>query len=122
MNERILEVVGVYHAEGTWLGELRYLFGKWRGTAHCELCDITHDLVREKTAFQRLRLALPIPLRTLHLDERDDTLTRFTEGLTPCVVGRTTSGWTLLLDSQTLASCSKDVAKFERLLRTQLEG
>ena len=39
---------GVYHADGGIVGELRYVFGKLRGTAHCALCDITHSYVSEK--------------------------------------------------------------------------
>ena len=42
---RVGELVGVYHADGGLLGELRYAYGKVRGTAHCSLCDITHATV-----------------------------------------------------------------------------
>ena len=45
---RYIELVGVYHADGSLLGELRYIWGKLRGTAHCTLCDITHGRLSEK--------------------------------------------------------------------------
>jgi hypothetical protein len=58
---RYSELVGVYHAEGSLLGELRYVWGKLRGTAHCALCDITHGRLSEKSAFKSLRERLPVP-------------------------------------------------------------
>ena len=44
---RYQELVGVYHADGSLLGEARYVVGKILGRAHCSLCDITHDMVRK---------------------------------------------------------------------------
>jgi hypothetical protein len=110
------EWVGVYHADGTLLGEIRYLIGKILGDGHCALCDITHGLVREKPEFQACRASLGIPFRTLHLNERDDDLRAFTEGKTPCVVGRSDDGWEFVLSSEDLEACSKDVNAFAALL------
>ena len=114
------EFVGIYHADGSILGELRYLFGKWRGTAHCSLCDISHGGLREKPEFRRLRAELPVPLQTLHLDEITDDLRRASQDKTPCVVGRTSEGWEIVLDSQALENFEHSVSKFERALRQKL--
>ena len=46
---------GVYHADGGIVGELRYVFGKLIGTAHCALCDITHSYVSEKKSMKECR-------------------------------------------------------------------
>ena len=119
---RYRELVGVYHADGSLIGELRYVWGKLWGTAHCALCDITHGAVREKAAFQACREKLPIPLRTVHLDERSADLVEATEGRTPCVVGQTVEGWELVLDAEALESCQKSVEAFESLLQARLEG
>ena len=116
------ELVGVYHADGSLVGELRYLWGKFRGTAHCALCDITHATVREKAAFKACRSRLPIPLRVLHLDERSEDLIEATEGRTPCVVGKAPDGWQMVLDAQTLDACKSSVECFERQLRLRLAG
>lgn len=122
MSDRILEIVGIYNAEGTWRGELRYVIGKLLGTAHCALCDITHGYVRQKDEFSDLCSRLTLPLRTVHLDEQSPDLAAFTHGKTPCVAGRTTNGWTMLIDTATLDDCGKDVANFERVLRDRLEA
>ena len=110
------ELVGIYHADGSLLGELRYLWGKLRGTAHCALCDITHATVREKAAFRQCRERLPIPLRVLHLDERSEALTAVTEGRTPCVVGRNSKGWVMVMDARSLEACQSSVESFENEL------
>ena len=117
---RYQELVGVYHADGSLLGEARYVVGKILGRAHCSLCDITHDMVRKKKSFRDLECRLPLALRLLHLNERDEQLRRATEGRTPCVVGRTSEGWEMVLDAAALAACNKDVAAFESALRAVL--
>lgn len=65
-----VELVGVYHADGGLLGELRYVFGKARGTAHCALCDITHGTLRRKSEWDAACRQFPIPIRLVHLNER----------------------------------------------------
>ncbi len=119
-SPRFAELVGIYHAEGSLLGELRYLIGKLRGTAHCALCDISHGALTEKAEFKDLRSRLEVPLRMIHLDERDPDLVAASEGRTPCVLGRTEDGWELLLDATDLERCGKSVTDFETQLRAAL--
>lgn len=104
-GRRVLRLVGVYHASGTPWGELSYWLAARVGGAHCALCDITHGTVREKVEWKRCRAALPVPLETVHLDERDDELRAFTDGRTPCVVAETPGGLVLLVDDDQLRSC-----------------
>ncbi|UFN46329.1 hypothetical protein [Nocardioides okcheonensis] len=70
----VSELVGVYDAEGSLMGELSYAWGKVRGTRHCGLCDITHARVRRKPEWDAMVARLPVPIRVLHLDELDDDL------------------------------------------------
>ena len=120
---RYKEVVGVYHADGSLLGKLRYVWGKVWGTTHCALCDITHGAIRETSAFRACREGLPIPLRNVHLDERDPDVQAATEGLTPCVVGRTVDGeWEMVLDREALKQCGASVVAFEQRLTQRLQG
>ena len=121
-NRPYTELVAIYNANGNLAGEISYIVGKLRGTAHCALCDISHGLLGEKKTFSACKTAFDMPLRTLHLDERDEDLRVFTEGKTPCVVGRSPSGWHMVLDSDALAACNKDVATFEATLRQQLDA
>lgn len=116
MTRDVTELTGVYQANGSVSGELRYVVGKLLGTAHCALCDITHGSVREKRGFVACREALPIPLRNVHLDERSPEVRRFTEGRTPCVVAHTREGLVLLLDAAALDACEGSVSRFRDAL------
>jgi hypothetical protein len=101
----VQRLVGVYHASGTPWGELSYWLKARVGAAHCALCDITHGSVREKAEWKQCRTRLPIPLETVHLDERDEALRAFTDGRTPCVVAATDDGFVMLVDDAELAGC-----------------
>lgn len=82
------ELIGVYHADGGVMGELRYVLGKVRGTAHCALCDITHSGVRRKAEWDAACTSLSIPVRLVHLNERSvDEIAACTLG-TPTVLVR----------------------------------
>ena len=116
-SARYTELVGVYHADGSLMGELRYVWGKIRGTVHCALCDITHGSIREKATFRSYRERLSIPLRNVHLDERDPGVQAATDGKTPCVVGRTVGGeWEMVMDREALEECASSVSQFEQRL------
>ena len=79
-----MELIGVYHADGGVIGELRYVLGKARGSAHCALCDITHGTVRRKPEWDRACRDFPIPIRLVHLNERDS------DEVDACVLGTPT--------------------------------
>lgn len=83
-QRRAIELIGVYHADGGVMGELRYVLGKVRGTAHCALCDITHSGVRRKSEWDEACTSLSIPVRLVHLNERS------TDEIAACTLGTPT--------------------------------
>ena len=115
------EIVGIYHADGGLLGELRYVVGKLLGTTHCALCDITHGAVREKSSFRSCRESLELPFRALHLNEQGAGLASFTRGKTPCVVGRKGTQWHLLLGPEALEALNGSVDAFDEALKAALD-
>lgn len=120
MNESIDALYGIYNAEGSLAGELRYVWGKLRGTAHCALCDITHRGVREKSSFKECRGGLDLPLSLLHLDELTPALRELTRGRTPCVVARREGKLEIILEDDDLRACGGDVECFRELLEKTL--
>ncbi len=116
----VTKISGVYQADGGVLGELRYVVGKLRGSAHCALCDITHGLTGKKAAFSRCEKSLGVPVELVHLNERSPALRQFTEGKTPCVVGHGGSGLVMLLDAHALNGLTGSVVQFEAALREAL--
>ena len=89
----VAALVGVYDADGTLTGELRYWVGAHvTGTSHCALCEITHGLFREKARWREVSGRLPVPFEAVHLDERSPEVREASEGRTPCVLAARTDG------------------------------
>lgn len=122
MTRRVQSLTGIYHADGSLIGELRYVFGKLTGTAHCALCDITHAGVRRKSSFATGCAALPVPFEAVHLDERTAEVRAFTEGKTPCVIAHTEAGLSVVLDAAALDACGGDDQRFFEALTGALEA
>lgn len=104
----VLSLTGIYHADGSLIGELRYWVGARLGRTHCSLCDITHGSVREKPEWRAKCESLPVPFRAVHLDERTPEERNASEGHTPCVLAHTAGGVELLLGPDALETCAGD--------------
>lgn len=96
------ELIGVYNAKGTFVGEVSYWLNARLGRGHCELCAITHGSVREKREWRECRATLPVPFTVVHLDEQLLAVAAITAGATPCVVADTSAGLVLLLSAADL--------------------
>jgi hypothetical protein len=118
----VTRLTGVYHADGGVRGELAYVVGKVRGTAHCGLCDITHRGVRRKRDWEEFVSGLPVPFDTVHLNDRPEAVRQVSEGQTPCVVAHTDAGLSVLVPSAELDRLGGDVDAFSRALAAALEA
>jgi hypothetical protein len=107
----ISQLIGVYHANGSWRGELAHVLGRLSGRAHCSLCDITHGVLRRRRSFDACVATLPVGFDLVHLDDRSDDVAAASEGRAPCVLARTRTGLVVLLDADDLASCHGDPAR-----------
>lgn len=120
-TRRVVRLTGVYHADGGLRGELAYVLGRARGTAHCALCDITHSPVRRKRAFDELRRSLGVPFDVVHLNERSPQVLEVTGERTPCVLAHTEDGGLVtVLGPSALDGLGGDVDAFGRTLRSAL--
>ena len=102
---RILRLVGVYDADGTFRGELSYWVGARLGGAHCSLCDITHGLVKERADWVTCRAGLAVPFVTHHRDDQPDVVRAAADGVVPVVAAETGSGVVVLLGPAELEDC-----------------
>lgn len=117
----VVELIGVYDADGGLLGEAAYVLGRLRGTKHCALCDITHSTVRRRPAWDAMVARLPMPFSLLHLNEMpDDVAAKVHEVGAPVVLARTAEDLQPLLTADDLEEASGDVARFEHALRLRL--
>lgn len=114
-------VVGVYDASGSLLGEAAYLWGRWRGTRHCGLCDITHSPLRRKPAWDRVVAQLEVPVELLHLDELPPAVEQaVTEHGAPVVLARTEQGYRPLVLRPELDDLDGSVEGLASVLRERL--
>ena len=116
-----MRIYGIYQADGGIVGELAYAYGKIRGTARCQLCDITHSLVWKKAEWKEMVERLETPVETIHLNERSREIRLFTEGKTPCVLVEDDDAYRMLIDTEGLEMCGGDVMEFENKLLAALE-
>ena len=114
-SDTVRELIGVYDADGTLLGEARYWIGARLGRTHCALCDITHGLFTERDDWRRCRDDLDVEFRTYHRNDAPaDVLTAGSPA--PFVVARTDRGLVALLGPADLDACAGDVEEFRRAL------
>ena len=112
------EYIGVYHADGGPVGEVKYVVGKFLGRAHCALCDITHSPVRRRPQWDAMVAGLGAPFVLLHLNEMpaDVAAVVATSG-SPVVLGRTTDRQLhVLLGPDELDSMHGSVSEFAAAL------
>ena len=110
------KLYGIYNADGGIMGELAYVWGKIRGTAHCALCDITPRGVSKKKQWKEYEHRLRVPIDLLHINEQERALAEFTEGETPCVVGDHSGELKMVMNAEDLEKCGKSVEKFESFI------
>ena len=117
-------LIGVYDADGRPRGELAYLLGRVRGTAHCALCDITHGRLRRRPDFDQACRSLPIELDLRHRDELDPPVSAALAGRLPCVASITDDGEVeVVLSAEDLDACGGRPDEFvERLLAALASG
>ncbi|MGL4178092.1 MAG: hypothetical protein ACRCSN_18695 [Dermatophilaceae bacterium] len=120
----VVEVVGVYDADGGWRGEAAYVVGHLLGRTECALCDVTHSPVRRKPAWDAMVARLPVPVRVVHRNETsDDERAASARAGLPVVLGRRTDGGhDVLLDRAALQALDGSVDAFETALRRTLEA
>lgn len=116
-------LIGVYNANGGFLGELAYIRGKITDTHHCALCDITHgNNPFGRKEWKEARARLFIPLELVHLNEMDArTKALMKTTAAPAVVVLRDDGTdAILLTSEDLKYCDKDPQKLVSLINERL--
>ncbi len=124
MEHQVVEVVGIYDADGGVRGELTYVVQHLLGRTECALCDVTHGGVRRKPAWDAMVADLDVPVRLVHRNEADtaERLLAASAGL-PVVLGRRGGGdLRVLLTPDVLATLDGSVAAFAAALRAALSA
>ena len=122
MDQPVVEVVGVYDADGGLVGELTYVVGHLLGRTECSLCDVSHGSLRRKPAWDAMVARLPVPVHMVHRNEAsaEDRAAYHLSGL-PAVIGvRADGSRTVLLGPTGLRAVHGSVDAFESALRAAL--
>ena len=85
MNDQL---IGIYDADATIIGEVSYWIGARLGLRHCSLCDVTHGLVSEKASWRACKEDLPLPFVTFHRNDMPDDVCAVVGNALPAVVIR----------------------------------
>lgn len=110
----------VYDADGSWLGELRYLKDKCLGKAECALCDLSHGWnPLGKSAFKQ-REGAAARLVWVHRDELPERVMMQVKDHLPCVALDDGSTVEVVISRETLKGCRGDFRVFEHLLEQRL--
>lgn len=117
------ELIGVYHADGGIVGELRYVVGKALGVAHCALCDITHSPVRRKREWDAMVQRRGWTFTLLHLNELNAAQEWAVKHYgSPCVLEVTPAGLQCVLNAYELDLLEGSVEAFEVALTSKLNA
>ena len=122
MPEPVVELVGVYAADGGLVGEVAYVVGHLLGRTECALCDVTHGTLRRKPDWDAMTARLPVPLRLVHRNETTTAERTASQrsGL-PVVLGvRPDGSHTVVLGPTRLAGLGGSVRRFEEAVREAL--
>ena len=115
-----LEIYGIYNANGGIVGELKYVIGKIIRSQHCELCDITNNLLLTKKLWKQFIDGLSIPFTLLHLNEQPIDIATYTAGKTPCIILKKDGQFSMMLDMEALGECEGDVLRFIELFNSKV--
>ena len=117
MNAGSVSLIGVYDADGSFAGEIRYWVGARLGRTHCSLCEVTHGLFREKSEWRDCRDSLNVEFSTFHRDDAPDDVLEACGHQVPVVVARHGENLLVVLGPEELEALGGDVARFEAELK-----
>jgi hypothetical protein len=119
--DNVVELIGIYHADGGLVGEAVYVIGHLLGRTHCALCDITHSPFRRKPAWDAMVSRLDVPFRLLHRNEVDSDIQQLLhQHETPVVLARTGAHQLEILLGPVDLEVAGSVDEFEERLRQAL--
>jgi hypothetical protein len=102
MTSNITELIGVYDADSTLLGEVSYWVGARFGITHCSLCELTHGLFTKKSEWKQCAESFTVPFHLFHRDDAPHDVLLALAGEFPAVLQRTTEGLKVILTEEEL--------------------
>lgn len=120
MTSDISELIGVYDADSTLLGEISYWVGARFGITHCSLCELTHGLFTKKSEWNQCSESLSIPFQLFHRNDAPHDVIAALAGEFPAVLQRTISGVTVILTKEDLERFDGHTSDFAQWITKHL--
>ena len=118
MEKNVLELIGVYDADSTLIGEVSYWIGARLGTTHCSLCELTHGIFTQKTEWKECSQALSVPFLTFHRNDAPVDVLSSAHGNFPLVLARFNTGIEVVLTKSDLEKFEGSTKNFSQWLAT----
>ena len=122
MASNITELIGVYDADSTLLGEVSYWVGARLGITHCSLCELTHGLFTKKSEWTQCAESLSIPFRLFHRDDAPHDVIAALAGHFPAVLQRTDNDVSVILTKEELERFEGRTADFAQWITNFLSS
>jgi hypothetical protein len=120
MTSNVVELIGVYDADSTLIGEMSYWIGARLGVTHCSLCELTHGLFTQKSEWRECAASLGVPFHTFHRDDAPADVLAAINGAFPAVLIRTDDGLSVILTKNALDSFDGNTTDFAQWLSDYL--
>ena len=120
MSIDVVEIIGVYDADSTLVGEVSYWIGARLGVTHCSLCELTHGLFTQKSEWKTCAKELSVPFHTFHRNDAPADVLAALTGEFPAVLQRTAEGLSVILTKEALKNFDGRTANFAQWLSEYL--
>lgn len=118
---RLREIVGVYDASSTPLGEFAYWVRSRVGIEGCTLCHVTHGPRGPNEDWMRCAASFPAPFVTYHRNDQPDDVRAVARTL-PVVLARTDEGLDVVAAHDDIASCAGSPTTLAALITRRLSA
>ena len=115
-TNKSVELICVYDADGSLLGELNYLYKKIFQNFSCSMCDITHNFITTKKKWKTGVQNCKYDISTYHLDDQPTLIKETTLNNTPCVVKVEGGSSSILISNDELKTIDGNVGSFFSLI------
>jgi hypothetical protein len=114
------ELVGVYDADSTLLGEISYWIGARVGVTHCSLCELTHGLFTVKSEWKDCSQNLAVPFITFHRNDAPEDVLKVINGDFPAVLSRSGDQLEVILTKVQLENFDGSTQQFAEWIHNYL--
>lgn len=115
-----LELIGIYDADSTLIGEISYWISARLGRSHCSLCELTHGIFTKKAEWKECQSSLGLPFNTFHRNDAPPHLLEVAAGEFPVVLARYTHGVEVAFTRYQLEEFQGDTQTFVAALHSLL--